>query len=250
MPLNLLRVPITFVIPFDCSLVGSTVTLPPTCEGFARIPARFYLILWSDWFLTTRAITARTLGTMVTPLPYRSRIRKPATGNPAFSDKQRGDAGRCSVRAVPPCIGGWPGKLTGLCHFLKHSHFPGTHANCHMRPAFDSLLALEFRQCSFHHTPLTLTTLCETISLQAALSNDALFTAPFRALLHYSRWLTLVGTGDVSIPGSLQSAPLARLRGARKNKRPCGAAPAGAPPRRRPRAATAGAGQAPPDRVG
>jgi hypothetical protein len=151
MPLNLLRVPRTFVIPLACSLVGSTVTLPPTREGFARIPARLCLILWSDGFLTTRAITARTLGTMVTPLPYRSRMPRPATGHPAFSSKQRGDAGRCSVRAVPPCIGGWPGKLTGLGHFLQHSHFPGTHANCHVRPAFDSLLALDISFAVLDH---------------------------------------------------------------------------------------------------
>ena len=165
--------------------MGSTVTLPPTDEGFARIPARLYLILWSERFLTARAITARILGTMVTPLPYRSPMQRPATGHPAFSDKQRYDALRCSVRAVPPFIGGWPGKLTGVYHFLKHAHFPGAHVNCHVRPAFDSLLALEFKQWSFHHTPLTLTTLCETVLLRAALSNAALFTAPFRALLHY-----------------------------------------------------------------
>jgi hypothetical protein len=39
-----------------------------------------------------------------------------------------------------------------------------------------------------------------------------MFTAPFQALLHYWRRLTLAGTGDVSTPGSLEpsSSPLTR----------------------------------------
>ena len=71
---------------------------------------------------------------------------------------------------------------------------------------------LEFRQYSLHHAPLPLTILRETILLWTALSNDALFTAPFRALLHCWRRLTLVGTGDVSTPGFFKhsSSPLTR----------------------------------------
>src|SRR5712691_9398713 len=70
--------------------------------------------LTTNVFLVAHAITACTLGTMATPLPSRtSFFACPATGNPAFLDRQRCDAFRFTVRPFPLFICGCAGKLTG-----------------------------------------------------------------------------------------------------------------------------------------
>ena len=53
-----------------------------------------------------------------------------------------------------------------------------------------------------NHMHLALTVIRLTFSLLSAFSNDAMFTAPFQALLCYQRRLTLVGTEDISTSDS------------------------------------------------
>ena len=133
-------------------------------------------------------------------------------GNPAFSARQRYDACRCSFRPLPPCICGELGKAGWCVLGVSALPLPDSSRELSCGLGRQDLFELEFRQYSLHHAPLTLTILRETISLQTAWSDDALFTAPFRALLHYWRRLTPVGTGDVSTPDSCEYSSLPLMR--------------------------------------
>ena len=77
--------------------------------------------------------------------------------------------------------------------------------NCRVNWDCDSVFGLEFWQCSLnpmHHYPYGYT--LDNFTFNRIFPSDALFTAPFRALLCYQRRLTLVGTEDVSTSGSFE----------------------------------------------
>ena len=67
---------------------------------------------------------------------------------------------RFSVRSFPSCIYGWPGKLAEYKeHAELPSHSPEARANCRVSLSDVLPFELEFKQCSFNHTHLTLTVL-------------------------------------------------------------------------------------------
>src|SRR6516164_6529649 len=111
-------------------------------------------------------------------------IGTPAPGNPMFPARQKCSAFRLSVRSFLPFIGGWLGEADCVRILSQfHSLLRGSRElSC--EPVKDKPIELEFRQCSLGHVHLTLTLLHETTSFWTAFSNDALFTAPFRALTY------------------------------------------------------------------